>query len=331
MAETRCIWIVLLLTGLFLAGGLLVWLSRRPSPQTANGSPVGPAADPTTRPLRIALIPERDIFAQRRRYVALTDHLAERLDRPIEVVTLNTYAAVLTEFRQHQIDAAFLGSMVAVLAHERLGARVLVKPEHPDGVSTYRGVVFVREDSPIRDVESLAGRSVAMVRTTTAGNLFPVYVFADHAMLDGENRPRFRWVGTHDDVVSEVVSRRVDAGAAKDLRIDDYLQSHPDVKLRRLAVSNPVPENALLVAAHMPAEVAERFEQALLRMHETAEGEAALHAFGARRFLPCRMGEYAAVYEMVDPLAEHWGQVGVEGPAPRRADAALVPGEVKGH
>src|SRR4051812_10682421 len=88
--------------------------------------------------LRIGLIPERDIFAQRARYRALADYLAARLGRPVELVTLNSYENILRDFADRQVDAAFLGSLVAVLAADRLDVRILVKSELPDGATTYR-------------------------------------------------------------------------------------------------------------------------------------------------------------------------------------------------
>ena len=55
------------------------------------------------------------------------------------------------------------------------------------------------------------------------------------------------WVGTHDDVVSEVMAGRADGGAVKNLRLDVLLKEHPDWKIRRLAEGKEVPNNALLV------------------------------------------------------------------------------------
>lgn len=283
---------------------------------------VGPGGESSTAAtaaaLKLALIPERNIYAQRRRYQLLAEALGGRIGRPIELVTLTTYLGVLDEFEDGDIDAAFLGSMVSTLAHDRIGARVLVKPVTPEGISTYRGVIFVRPDSPIQRVADIAGQSIAMVRTTTAGNLFPIYQFEELGLLHGDDPPKLRWVGTHDDVIYEVLEGRVAAGAAKDLRLAAFEAEHPAQAMRKLAISRPVPNNALLVRPGLDPLLTDQLTEALLKMHEDSRGAAVLGQFGAARFVPCSIDEYLAVYQMVEALGEDWPLVGVAGPPPER-------------
>jgi phosphonate transport system substrate-binding protein len=256
-------------------------------------------------PLRIGLIPERDVFAQRKRYRALADYLAARLERPVELVTNNTYEGVLHDFDDDEIDVAFLGSYVATLAMDRNNARVVLKPEIAGGVTTYHGVMFVRADSSIRTVDDLAGRSIGMVRTTTAGDLFPIWELTRHGLMDQPEPPIITWVGTHDAVVMEVVEGRLDAGSAKNLRIDAYEVAHPDLELRRLAESRPVPNNALLLRSAMADELADTLVEVLMQMESNPDGRQTLAEFGAVRFVPCEAGEYEAIYEMEADLARH--------------------------
>lgn len=314
-----------LTTGVFAVGlvvlaiAMLAWMARRPArPDDPAPDPAPVAGSPSAPPpLRLALVPERDIFEQRRRYRALAEHLGGTLGRSVELCTLNTYQGVLDDFAARQIDGAFLGSMVAVLACDRLGCRVVVKPVHAGGVSTYRGVLFVRSDAPYRAVEDLAGRSIAMVRTTTAGNLFPTCLLRNRGMLHGADRPVMRWVGTHDDVIREVVGGSVDAGAAKDLRLDAW-ESGGGQALRRLAVGAEVPNNALVLRPGLDERLGARLAEILIGMDETEAGRVVLAALGAERFVPCDHSEYAAIYERVEELGDDWNELGVAGPPPVR-------------
>ena len=101
-----------------LAIGLLVfgfvWWSPKMVPSTPAESPVL-----ATRPaniIRLGLVPEHDIFALRKSYQKLAGYLSRKLQQPVEMVTLHTYEAVLFDFKERQIEGAFLGSLVAVLA-----------------------------------------------------------------------------------------------------------------------------------------------------------------------------------------------------------------------
>jgi len=296
---------------------VLAWFSRQtpsviPQSQTPSGASMAPPA------LRIGLIPERDIFTQRRRYAVLAAYLADKLRNPVELVTLSSYQSPLDDFAEKQIDGAFLGSLVAVLSMDRVQAQVVAKPEIGGGISTYTGVVFVRESSPIQSFDDLRGRSIAMVPTTTAGHLFPLYLMARRGMLGADDSPKVIWVGTHDDVVFEVMSGRADAGAVKDLRLTAFLQMHKDLAIRTLATSDPVPNNALLLRADVAPIWAEMIKQVLIAMDQDPAGQAALEQFGAVRFLPCEAAEYAAIYDMVEQIGPDWPKLEIDGPPPQR-------------
>ena len=319
-AVRKLAWITLsaLLLAAVVGGLVLLARPRRPDSATAR-KPVANHMDPAgADALRIGIVPERDIFAQRKRYRALADCLADELDRPVALVTFNTYDAILDSFAAKEVDAAFLGSMVSVLTMDRLGAKVVAKPEFPGPISTYRGVIFVRPDSPLEQVADLAGKSIAMVKTTTAGNLFPILLMKEAGVLDGRGDPRFVWVGTHDEVIMDVVEGRVDAGAAKNLRLDTFEAAHPELKMRRLARSEDVPNNALLLRVDVATELGPQLSEVLLAMHEDPAGRRALAGFGATRFVPCGAWEYEAVYDMVERLGDSWRLLGVDGPAPKR-------------
>lgn len=315
----KALWIFLIAMLAILIVGVLFWLGQAPGHDAGEPSANGgmPAGGPPGV-LHVGLVPERDIFAQNKRYKALAGYLSQRLGQAVEIVTLNTYEAVLQEFAEKRLDAAFLGSLVAVLAMDRQGVHVLVKPEYPGQVSTYRGVIFVREDSEIKALADVAGHSIAMVRTTTAGSLFPSCLMARDGLLAAGRAPKIVWAGTHDDVATAVMEGRVDVGAIKDLRLEEAMRSHPEWKIRRLATGPPVPENALVVRADLPLDLRDRLADLLLKMDGDDGGRKRLLELGLTRFVPCQAQEYAPIYDMTEQLGTYWDQTGVAGPPPRR-------------
>jgi len=310
----RIYWLMLAATVVTLTVCGLIWLAS--SESSAPVEPVDPVEQaPGPAALRIGLIPERNIFEQRRRYRALADYLVSRLNAPVELVTESSYLGMLADFEDDRVDVAFLGSLVATMAMRQHDARVVLKPELAGSVTTYHGVLFVRGDSSIQTIEDLAGQSIAMVKATTAADLFPTWTLSRHGMLDGAEPPVVRWVGTHDDAVREVMAGRVDAGAAKNLRLDDYLAEHPEASVRRLEQGPEVPNNALIVSARLDPALVDQLVEILSTMHESEEGRATLEAFGARRFVPCSAEEYRAIDEMTQDLGDLWSGPGVGGQA----------------
>jgi phosphonate transport system substrate-binding protein len=317
-AIMKTIWIILTALLVLLTLCLLLWLGRSPEEEggsTGGATGVPPAAKPV---LRIGLIPERDIFEQRRRYQALADYLSGKLHRDVELATENTYEGILDDLANGNVDAAFLGSLVATLAMDRHGASPILKPEMEGGITTYRGVIFVRSDSPIQEVDDLAGHSIAMVRTTTAGDLFPVFEMIRHNLFDSPAPPQIKWVGTHDAAIREVWEGRADVGAAKDLRLDAYEAAHPERTFRRLTVSDSAPNNALLIGAAVIKELGPELRSVMSAMSDDPAGREVLKTFGAIRFVPCDAHEYEAVFRMIEDLGENWDLLKVPGPPPVR-------------
>lgn len=316
----RAVWIVL--TGIFvsLTAGVIVWLREDPAAIGVTGPAMG-ATVSRDKVWRLGLVPERDVFAQRKRYRTLAEYLEKRLGKQVELVTVNSYDAVLKDMADREVDFAFLGSLLAVMAMDRHEAEVVAKPVLADGVSQYRGIVLVREDSPIRDWPDLAGKRLALLRTTYAGDLFPVTQLHERKLLGSEQAPKVEWAGTHEEVIRDVVEGIVDAGAVKDLVYEDLKKGHPEWNLRVIARSPPVPNLTLLVRRDLVAGLGQQLHETLLRMEGDQEGMRALSAFGAQRFVDCQVDEFSPVYDMLERLGEDWVRLNIEGPAPRRENA----------
>ncbi|MFI5378519.1 MAG: phosphate/phosphite/phosphonate ABC transporter substrate-binding protein [Tepidisphaerales bacterium] len=293
-----------------------VLLSGRPDSRLRPDTRPAPQAEGA--PFVIALVPEYDVFALRRHYRGLMDYLSPRLGRKVEIVTLNHYEAVLKEFSEKRIDAAVLGSLVATLAMDRCGARPLARPQS-QGVSTYCGVLFVRDDSPIRSLNDLGTGRIAMVKTTTAGSLFPL---AELRRLGRQptqlDDPRLTWVGTYDDVIMAVMTGTADVGAVKDVRLAAFAKGHPEARMRTLLKSAPAPNNTMLVGAEVTEDQALKLKAALLGMQNDPQARTALSALGIDGYIPTSAREFGTVFDLIDAAGEGWEMAGVGGPPPRR-------------
>ncbi|ADH85111.1 phosphate/phosphite/phosphonate ABC transporter substrate-binding protein [Desulfurivibrio alkaliphilus] len=260
-------------------------------------TPVAPAGPVR---LSIGLLPEQDVFVQRRRYTPIAEYLAAATGTEIELKIIRRYGNVMEHFRRKQLDGAFLGSFTGAWAIETLGVVPLARPQYPDGVSTYYGMIFVRKDSGIRSAADTKGKVCVFVDpATTAGWLLPLHYFHDHGIpFEDDWFKEAYFSGSHEDSIRDVLEGRADIGAAKDLVFDMVAQQEPRVReeLEILAVSPPVPSNTLSVRGDLDQELQERLKQALLTMHETPAGIKALEEFGAVRFLATGREDYQPVF-----------------------------------
>lgn len=279
----------------------------------------------------IATIPERNIIRQEERYRPLVDYLSRKLGTKVKINLrhLSSYEDIVDEFIQGRVNAAFFGSFVYALTRAKVGVEAIVRPVK-NGVSQYRGLIFCRKDSGIRDWRDLKGRSFAMIKATTAGELFPKMFFKNHDVVDLANYlGEIHYVGSHDVSILKVLNGEIEAGAAKDLIYEKLAKEDPRIEseMMILAQSSPVPENALVVRRNidfvcfnchqeigtewskkpysgegLSINLKEKLKEILLRLPETAEGREVLQQFGADRFVETTHNHYHGLYEMIGNL-----------------------------
>ncbi len=261
---------------------------------------------PVRRELRVGVPPMRNIVALETKYGGLARFLQSRLGLPVDLVHQASYTDLTEAFRTGQVDAAFAGSFAYLVAHVETGAEVLARPDY-GGISRYRGVIYVRADSPFRSLEDLKGRRVAHSgQTTTAGQIFPMYALKRRGLGTPETFfAAFEDAGSHEAALRRLLGGEVDAAAAKDLVWREMVREDPSLegRLRELAASEPVPSNGFVAGPTVSPSLRRQIRTLLLSMHESPQGKKALIDLGADRFLPTADEDYAALYEMVQALS----------------------------
>ncbi|MGV1101029.1 phosphate/phosphite/phosphonate ABC transporter substrate-binding protein [Thiovibrio sp. JS02] len=275
---------------LALAGGC------RDKPEEAPGDRVV-----VKQTIRIGLMPEIDIFSQKKRYEPLARYLEERLGVVVELRMLSRYGNIIDNFVSEELDGAFFGSFTGAMALRKLGVIPLARPEGKDGVSTYHGMVFVRKDAGIRSMADMKGKRFAFVdKATTAGWLLPLHYFRqlgidDYAHWFSETY----FTGTHEDAIYDVLNGSADLGAAKNTVFERLARQDSRIgsELEILATSEPVPENGLAVRPGLDEKLVAGLKAALLGMDQDPTGREVLANFGAARFIETTAGDYGVVVD----------------------------------
>ena len=295
---------LLIMLGIVVLGGLALYaLLRQPQLFSDVNPPRYVMSDEAEADIVVGLVPEQDIFSQRKRYRALLDHVGSQIGVKIAVRSLPTYGAVIRALEDRSIDAAFVGSLAYALAHDRADVAVLARPVWKDGSSTYCSYIFARADSGVRTVADMKGKRLALVdRSTTAGFMFPLAHFRDHGVDDIHSFfSKVYMAGSHDAAGLAVLEGQADVGAAKNHPIDRLLSQHQEWrdKIVILARSADVPSNGLVVNSQVPAKLRDQLKSGLLGLTQTADGRAVLETFGARKFIATAHADYATLYAMI--------------------------------
>jgi phosphonate transport system substrate-binding protein len=257
--------------------------------------------------INLGLIPEQDLFSQKKRYQPLMDHLGKELGVQIQLRVLPRYGNLLDNFDQLGLDAAFFGSFTGALAIKKLAMIPLVRPQFIGGRSTYYGMVFVRKESQIRTADDLRGKRMVFVdRATTAGYLLPLAFFKQLGVTNyADWFGSYYFSGTHEDAILEVLNGHADIGAAKNTIFYQLAEKNRLItqNLEILATSPQVPANALLVRKDLPEELRLKLQEKLLTLQQSSSGQEILKNFGAEKFILTHSDDYQPVLDYADLIS----------------------------
>lgn len=286
--------------------GLFLFLQAGCSEEQRVAPPPKASSPPPATRVVIGLIPELDIFVQKKRYEPIALYLSEKTGAVVEFKVLSRYGNILDNFQSEGLDGAFFGSFTGALAIKKFGVEPLVRPEYENGESTYYGMVFARKDSGITTARDMKGKVFVFVdKATTAGWLLPLYFFRTQGIRD--YRTWFKetyFSGTHEDAILDVLNGKADLGAAKNLVFSRLTKENPRVaeELAILTTSPKVPANTLAVRHDLDPTLKSIITSSLLAMDQNGEGRRALAQFGVHRFIPTAVRDYAPVVEYAERI-----------------------------
>jgi phosphonate transport system substrate-binding protein len=284
---------LVVIVGIFLSTVLLL--------QCKKQEEAVPHSETSQKTFMIGLIPEHNIFSQKKRYEPLAAYLTKKTGLKVELVILSRYGNIIDNFTAGGLDGAFFGSFTAALAHKKMNIEALARPEWSNGISSYHGLIFVRKNSGITNVNDMKGKRFAFVdKATTAGWLLPMYYFKVNGIEDYRTLlQEIYFTGTHEGAIYDVLDKKADIGAAKNTVFDRLADTDQRVsqELLILAKSPDVPANGLCVRKDLDDTVKANLKETLLNMDQDQEGREVLKSFGAVRFIATSEADYVPVFE----------------------------------
>lgn len=270
---------------------LVSWISHQPPQDAARGSstaarPDGGPLAPAGAPLRVAIgamiTPERTVHW----YEGLFDYVARAEGRPLRIVQRRTYEEVNGLLLRGEVDLAWLCTGAAWQIADRLEPFVAVVPR-VRGETVYYSYLVVHAGSDIRDLDDLAGRTVALVDSLSLTGRRVAWDLLERA---GRDPDRFlgRWYYTHghDYSIRAVARGLADAAFVDSLVYEDLLVRDAD-EVRGLEVAaryGPFPIPPIVLAPSVDRETREHLVRVLTGLHEDPAAEKLLHELGVERF-----------------------------------------------
>jgi phosphonate transport system substrate-binding protein len=276
----------------------IAWLTIRPlleSDQAALGSP--------SRPIQLMLTPS----VENQKVTTSADSLVAYLHRAtglhFTAAVPSSYIVVVESFGSGGVDMAITNTFSYVLAHEKYGAEAAMMVVRRGGETHYRGQIIAHIESGITKLSDLQGKRFAYVdAASTSGYILPKALLEQNGITLGE----ILFAGRHDNVVTMVYQRQVDAGATyyspPDPETGEVLDArarvraqYPDVldKVRIVALTDPIPNDPIVFRRGFPAALRDTIVRALLEFQRTPTGRRILYdAYSIEGLAPARDSDY---------------------------------------
>lgn len=185
----------------------------------------------------------------------------------------------------------------------RYGYRVFAKMGDDQN---FRGIILVRRDSGIRNVEDIKGKVVSYpAPTALAATMMPQYFLHTHG-LDINKDIENRYVGSQESSILNVLRGHVAAAATWPVPWMSFSTEHPE-QASQLEVrweTESLLNNGWVVRRNVPADIASRFEKALLALNETDEGRRMLARLPVSRFEIATDETYQPVVAFIEKFSK---------------------------
>ena len=192
-----------------------------------------------------------------KRLTPLTRYLSDRLGRTVSLKLSPNMGVAIEDTASSKVDLAYLTPVAYIKAKAKGNAQVLVKTVTA-GKASFQLMIVVREDSPIKSVADLVGKSFAfgdkralLQQATVVGAGISLDQFADYQFL-----------GHYDNIARAVLNNDFDAGVLKDTMAFKW----EGKGLRILYRSPPLPPYNIAISSKVDKHLAAQLREAFLAL-----------------------------------------------------------------
>lgn len=217
-------------------------------------------------------------------YRPLAAHLAQRLGRPVELRTVDSWEGLAKSLANGETDLALMGPWGYVLAHHYSDAQVVSTILY-QGKPEYFAMIVTHPESGLASVDDLLGpkgrgRSFAFGdKGSTSGYLIPLHMFQQRGVDPEKHFARVLHT-KHQAIQMQVTAGQLDAGADYNRNRDAMIAQGliPAGRSKVIWQSAPLPNDALAVSATLARDAAfvKRLQAALAEVGPLLAAQPAL-------------------------------------------------------
>ncbi|MDQ1910330.1 phosphate/phosphite/phosphonate ABC transporter substrate-binding protein [Paenibacillus sp. GD4] len=276
-----------------LSAGILAACGQKaePTPAAPAGGDKNQAAPAAKgyvpKELTVQFVPSQSAETLEAKAKPLEKLLGDKLGIPVKVSVSTNYNTVIEAMASKKVDIGFLPPTGYVLAHDEKKAVDLLlqaqryaiddatgKEDPTKLADSYKSMIIVKADSPIKSIADLKGKKIAWQDvTSSAGYIYPGLEMKKNG-VDPDKDVTGITVKGHDKGVLAVLNGEVDAAAIFQDARNTVMKDFPDVfsKTRVLFFTAGIPNDTISVRNDMDPEWRKKIADAFIALGKDPEG-----------------------------------------------------------
>lgn len=254
------------------------------------------------KPLILAFIPQENPEKLIVDIKIITEYLEKEMGVPVKGYVTQDHAAAVEALRNGEADISFMGGLPYVLAHNLIGAEVMLSEVYR-GSPIYKGRIFVSRDSGIKGLGDLRGKSIAFADPISeSGFIYPLDIFVQAGLIKQTEDPQMffstvYFAGGYQQAIQAVANGLVDAAGvsqfAEFLLTPDQLEN-----ITWIAESKPIPSHVICARKDLDEKRREAFKSAMLKLNQPEYRYLLAHVYSPDGYVEATHEDYKSVEEM---------------------------------
>ncbi len=246
--------------------------------------------------LRLGSVAADSANVMHRRLTPLTQYLSQSLGMPVSLKLAPDITSAVDDVIRGNVDISYLSPVAYIHAHEKGGARLVVKAVNGKE-ATFRLMIVVRQESPIKNIADLAGKRFAFGEKAA---LLQKAVLVN-AGMPLEKLGAYEFIGPYDNIARSVMIGDFHAGVLKDA----IARKYEGKGLYTLYTSPELPPYNITAAKHVDDATLKRLKNAFqdLKMDNPSQ-QFAIRALDASYtgFMETTDGEFDITRQLIAPF-----------------------------
>jgi phosphonate transport system substrate-binding protein len=199
-------------------------------------------------------------------FTPMINYLSEQLGAKVEFRSAKNYDDAIENLLNGTVHFSYLGpSGYAILDEKNPGKiRIAAAVANKEGGPTFKGVIVVKDDSPIKSLADLQGKRFAFGdRESTLSCYMPAYMLMQAGVFDSMT---YEFLGSHSNVAKGVLNGMFAAGGL----MPNVAKEFEGKGLRVIAETEPVYEHVIAIGPSVDQATADKVQQALVNVKDPA-------------------------------------------------------------